>query len=60
MVSDVFVAVAHPVDKGEPVVEIGSALSYGGASDLVREWAKDLRNVKNILWIGVERRCSRV
>lgn len=54
---DVFVAVAHPVDRGEPFVEIGSALSYGEASDLAREWAKDLRNVRNVLWIGVERRC---
>lgn len=54
---DVFVAVAHPVDKDEPVMEIGSALSYGGASDLVRIWASDLRNVRNVLWVGVERRC---
>lgn len=57
---DVFVAEAHSIDEGEPVVEIGSASSYGGASDLAREWAKDLRNVKNIFWIGVERRCFRV
>lgn len=54
---DVFVAVAHPVDEGEPVVEIGDALSYGGASDLVRTWASDPRNVMNVLWVGVERRC---
>lgn len=55
---DVFVAVAHPFDGGGPVVEIGSALSYGGASDLAREWARDLRNVRNVLWIGVEGRCD--
>lgn len=53
---DVFVAVAHLVDEGEPIVEIGSASSYGGASELVRGWARDLRNVRNVLWIGVERR----
>lgn len=57
---DVFMAVAHPIDKNEPFVEIGSALSYGEASDLAREWAKDLRNARNVLWIGVERRCRRV
>lgn len=53
---DVFVAVAHPIDEGEPIVEIGSASSYGGASELACEWARDLRNVRNVLWIGVERR----
>lgn len=52
----VFVAVAHLIGEGGPIVEIGSALSYGGASDLAREWAKDLRNVRNVLWIGVEGR----
>lgn len=57
---DVFMAVAHPIDKNEPFMEIGSALSYGEASDLAREWAKDLRNARNVLWIGVERRCRRV
>lgn len=54
---DVFVAVAHLVGGGGPVVEIGSALSYGGASDLARTWASDPGNVTNVLWIGVERRC---
>lgn len=53
---DEFVAVAHPVDEGEPIVEIGSASSYDGASELVRGWARDLRNVRNVLWIGVEGR----
>lgn len=57
---DVFMAVAHPIDKNEPFMEIGSALSYGEASDLAREWVKSLRNVRNVLWIGVEGRCRRV
>lgn len=39
---------------------VWSALSYGGASDLAREWAKGLRNVGNVLWIGVGRGCRRV
>lgn len=56
----VFMAVARLIDENEPFVGIGSALSYGGASDLAREWAKGLRNAGNVLWIGVGRGCRRV
>ena len=57
---DVFVAVAHPIGRNELFVGIGLALSYGEVSDLAREWAKDLRNAGNVLWVGVEGRCRRV
>lgn len=57
---DVFVAVAHLIGGDELFVGIGLALSYGEVSDLAREWVKGLRNVGNVLWVGVGGRCRRV
>lgn len=57
MMCDVFVVVAHPVDEGDPVVEVGSASSYGGASELVRLLARNPEAVRGVSWFGVEGRC---
>lgn len=57
MMCDVFVVVAHPVDEGDPVVEVGSASSYGEASELVRSLARNPEAVRDVLWFGVERGC---
>lgn len=57
MMCDVFVVVLHPVDEGDSVVEVGSASSYGGASELARSLARNPEAVRDVSWFGVERRC---
>ena len=51
-----FAALAYLKDVSKPPIEVGYALSYKDAADLIKRWAAIRSHVENIGYFRVEER----
>lgn len=53
---EAFVALAYLRHDDKPPIEVGYAMSYDKAADLIRKWALIPSHVKDVSYFRVERR----